>query len=159
MPHSDLALALCLELQRDIRKDLRLVVMSATLGGGLAERVAELMGRPQAQLSASSEAMETSRQIVLPLPSASKELGDESSSLRIGQVVSGVVQSMRAYGTFIELENGIVGLLHISQISSERIKKIEDLFNVGDRLKVMLLLMIFYTLITIFNQCIQICRH
>ena len=42
-PYSDLALALCLDAQQLARPDLRLAVMSATLGGGLAERVAELM--------------------------------------------------------------------------------------------------------------------
>ena len=41
--YSDLALALCLDAQQLARPDLRLAVMSATLGGGLAERVAELM--------------------------------------------------------------------------------------------------------------------
>lgn len=41
---SDLALALCLECQRSEDSTLRLVVMSATLGGGEAERVAMLMG-------------------------------------------------------------------------------------------------------------------
>lgn len=40
---ADLALALALDAQRWDRPDLRLLVMSATLGGGLAERVAELM--------------------------------------------------------------------------------------------------------------------
>ncbi|GFR51286.1 hypothetical protein Agub_g13646, partial [Astrephomene gubernaculifera] len=44
---SDLALALCLDVQRLARPDLRLVVMSATLGGGLGERVRRLMTATQ----------------------------------------------------------------------------------------------------------------
>ena len=40
---SDLALALCLDAQQLARSDLRIAVMSATLGGGLAERVAGIM--------------------------------------------------------------------------------------------------------------------
>jgi ATP-dependent helicase HrpB len=40
---ADLALALCLDAQRWTRPDLRLLVMSATLGGGLAEDVRDLM--------------------------------------------------------------------------------------------------------------------
>ncbi len=40
---SDLALALCLDSQQLARPDLRLVVMSATLGGGLAEMLASAM--------------------------------------------------------------------------------------------------------------------
>ncbi|GLI61368.1 hypothetical protein VaNZ11_003732 [Volvox africanus] len=41
--NADLALALCLDVQRLARPDLRLVVMSATLGGGLGDRVRGLM--------------------------------------------------------------------------------------------------------------------
>ena len=41
---ADLALALCREAQREVRPDLRLVVMSATLGEGLAPAVAALLG-------------------------------------------------------------------------------------------------------------------
>ena len=43
IPCSDLALALCLDAQQIARPDLRIAVMSATLGGGLADRVVSLM--------------------------------------------------------------------------------------------------------------------
>ncbi|GAX86420.1 hypothetical protein CEUSTIGMA_g13830.t1 [Chlamydomonas eustigma] len=65
---SDLAFALCLEAQQTFRPDLRLVVMSATLGGGLAERVASLMemGTPvvQKQLVEKRDMPEEEREIV-----------------------------------------------------------------------------------------------
>lgn len=53
-------------------------------------------------------------------------------------MVQGVVQSVRPYGAFIELDvaQGLVGLLHISQISKERVSNIETVFSVGDRVKV-----------------------
>ncbi|KAL6757442.1 ATP-dependent helicase HrpB [Haematococcus lacustris] len=47
---ADLALALALDLQASTRPDLRLLVMSATLGGGLATRTAALMGQAGAGL-------------------------------------------------------------------------------------------------------------
>ena len=37
-----------------------------------------------------------------------------------------------SYGAFIELDNDIDGLVHISQISEERIEKIKDVVNEGD---------------------------
>ncbi|KAK9812634.1 hypothetical protein WJX72_000985 [[Myrmecia] bisecta] len=51
---SDLALALCLDCQRLGRPDLRLAVMSATLGGGLAEQVASLLATDPEQASGGS---------------------------------------------------------------------------------------------------------
>lgn len=53
---------------------------------------------------------------------------------KIGDVVKGQVSKLTNYGAFIELENGIDGLVHISQISEERVEKIKDVLNVGEEL-------------------------
>jgi small subunit ribosomal protein S1 len=45
---------------------------------------------------------------------------------RIGDVVQGKVSKITSYGAFIELQDGIDGLVHISQISEDRIEKIKD---------------------------------
>lgn len=50
--------------------------------------------------------------------------------------MEGVVQSMRPYGAFLDLGNGTVGLLHVSQISHERIISVDKILREGDRLKV-----------------------
>jgi small subunit ribosomal protein S1 len=55
-----------------------------------------------------------------------------------GSVVSGTVTGLRQYGAFLELEGGMAGLLHISQISYERIDNLEQLFSVGQKCKVRL---------------------
>lgn len=68
---------------------------------------------------------------------ASADLG----GFKIGDVVEGVVQSLRPYGAFLELGNGTVGLLHVSQISHERIISVDKILREGDRLKVMVLSM------------------
>lgn len=54
------------------------------------------------------------------------------NSLHKGMVVTGKVKNIQPYGVFVELQKGIVGLLHIEQISVSRIKSPEDFFKVGD---------------------------
>ena len=51
---------------------------------------------------------------------------------KIGDMVQGKVSKLTNYGAFIELENDIDGLVHISQISEERVEKIKDVFKIGD---------------------------
>ena len=51
---------------------------------------------------------------------------------KIGDVVSGKVSKITSYGAFVELEHGIDGLVHISQISEERVEKIKDVLKAGD---------------------------
>ncbi|HTW88030.1 MAG TPA: 30S ribosomal protein S1 [Candidatus Binataceae bacterium] len=48
--------------------------------------------------------------------------------------VKGAVSSVADFGVFVELEEGIEGLIHISQLSSERVDKPQSLFKVGDQL-------------------------
>ncbi len=50
----------------------------------------------------------------------------------VGTVVSGKVTNLTDFGIFIELEEGIEGLVHISEISQKRVKASSDLFAVGD---------------------------
>ncbi|MDG1139812.1 MAG: 30S ribosomal protein S1 [Opitutales bacterium] len=51
---------------------------------------------------------------------------------KLGDVIKGKVARIAGYGAFIELENDIDGLVHISQVSEERIEKIKDHINEGD---------------------------
>lgn len=50
---------------------------------------------------------------------------------RIGDMVKGRVSKITSYGAFIELDNDIDGLVHISQVSEERIEKIKDVLDEG----------------------------
>ena len=54
----------------------------------------------------------------------------------IGKTVKGKVARMADYGAFIELEEDIDGLLHVSQISREKIKKPEDVLTIGQEVEV-----------------------
>ncbi len=51
---------------------------------------------------------------------------------RLGDLVKGKVARVAGYGAFIELDNDIDGLVHISQISENRIEKIKDFLKEGD---------------------------
>ncbi|MBC8708275.1 polyribonucleotide nucleotidyltransferase [Staphylococcus pseudintermedius] len=54
----------------------------------------------------------------------------------VGQVYDAKVKRIEKFGAFVELFPGKDALVHISQISNERINKVEDVLNMGDTLKV-----------------------
>lgn len=54
----------------------------------------------------------------------------------VGAIMEGTVDSLKDYGAFINLENGLSGLLHISQISSQRIKHPGAVLKEGQTVKV-----------------------
>ena len=54
---------------------------------------------------------------------------------KVGDVVKGRVSKIASFGAFVELEDDIDGLVHISQISEERIEKVKDKLNVGDEVE------------------------
>lgn len=56
---------------------------------------------------------------------------DIDTLYKIGDVVSGKVSIIASYGAFVELEHGIDGLVHISQISEEHIEKVKDVLKKG----------------------------
>ncbi len=51
---------------------------------------------------------------------------------KIGDIVKGKVTKVASFGLFVELENGIEALVHISQVSEERVEKLQDHFKAGD---------------------------
>jgi len=54
---------------------------------------------------------------------------------KIGDMVKGTVMKLTSFGAFVELEQGIDGLIHISQLSDERVEKVKDILKVGDELE------------------------
>ncbi len=55
------------------------------------------------------------------------------SEMKPGMVVSGVVETLKPYGAFVRLDNGLSGLVHISQISNRRLKTPNEVLSVGDQ--------------------------
>ncbi|MDE7048140.1 MAG: S1 RNA-binding domain-containing protein, partial [Lachnospiraceae bacterium] len=56
-----------------------------------------------------------------------------------GTILEGTVESLQTYGAFVDLTDGLSGLVHISQISQKRIKKPSEVLKVGDKVKVKVL--------------------
>lgn len=57
------------------------------------------------------------------------------SRYKIGDLVKGKVSKIANFGAFIELDGGIDGLVHISQISEDHIEKVKDVLKVGDEVE------------------------
>ena len=65
-----------------------------------------------------------------------EETSKKIEKCQVGTVMEGTVDSLKDYGAFINLENGLSGLLHISQISSQRIKHPGVVLKEGQTVKV-----------------------
>ncbi len=51
---------------------------------------------------------------------------------KVGDLVKGTVAKIASFGAFVQLEDDIDGLVHISQLSEEHVAKVKDVVNVGD---------------------------
>ncbi len=58
-----------------------------------------------------------------------------ASTYQIGQIVKGKVSKIASFGAFVELEDGVDGLVHISQISDQHIDKVRDALKVGQEVE------------------------
>ena len=67
---------------------------------------------------------------------AEQERRNKISNIEVGFVTEGTVESLQPYGAFVDLGNGVSGLVHISQICEKRIRKPSEVLAVGDKVKV-----------------------
>lgn len=87
---------------------------------------------------------EETRRLVLSGREAAREKKQEETSRKIakcevGAVMKGTVETLKDYGAFVTLENGLTGLLHISQISTQRIKHPGAVLKEGQEVTVKIL--------------------
>lgn len=76
------------------------------------------------------------QRISLSIKNAEPDPWDQIDQLyKIGDKVKGKVSKIAAFGAFVELSNKIDGLIHISQISTERVDKVKDKLQVGDEIE------------------------
>ena len=61
---------------------------------------------------------------------------EQIANLKVGTVLEGTVETLQNYGAFVKLENGLSGLVHVSQISQKRVKLPSDVLSVGDKVTV-----------------------
>ena len=74
------------------------------------------------------------------LKEEAKAMRDRKIAMIIpNSILEGKVESLTDFGAFINLGDGISGLVHISQISRQRIKKAADILSIGEQVKVKVL--------------------
>lgn len=66
-----------------------------------------------------------------------KQLGNNpwesiEKTIPVGALVSGKVSKITAFGAFVELENGLEGLIHVTELSDQAFGKVEDVVSKGD---------------------------
>ena len=61
-----------------------------------------------------------------------------AQSMQVGSVVKGVVETIKDYGAFVNIGDGLSGLLHVSQITNERIKHPKAVLKEGQEVEVMI---------------------
>lgn len=84
---------------------------------------------------------EEEKRLVLSAREILREIADAErakkvSNVEVGLVTEGTVESLKEYGAFVNLGNGLSGLLHISQICQQRIKHPGVILKEGQKVKV-----------------------
>ncbi len=90
------------------------------------------------KLDVTDEDVVVDRRVVLE-EQARAGLESRRATLEPGVTVTGTVRTIMPYGAFVEIEPGIDGLLHISDISRAHIAKPDDVLSVGDQLTLRIL--------------------
>ena len=57
---------------------------------------------------------------------------DIEKTMPVGALVKGIISKITAFGAFVELDNGIEGLIHVTELSDQPFGKIEDVVSKGD---------------------------
>lgn len=55
-----------------------------------------------------------------------------NTTLPVGSLAKGTVSKITAFGAFVELENGLEGLIHVTELSDQAFGKVEDVVSTGD---------------------------
>ena len=81
------------------------------------------------------------RRIALGLKQMSEDpwAADIPGKYQPGQIVTGTVTKLTNFGVFVGLENGLEGLLHISELSEDKVENPEDIVKEGDEIEVKVL--------------------
>lgn len=87
---------------------------------------------------------EGARKLILSAKSVLKDKEEENNRAKTsmiipGSIFEGTVESLKDYGAFVQMDNGLTGLVHISKISMKRIKKPSEVLSVGQQVKVKVL--------------------
>ena len=66
-------------------------------------------------------------------------VNDIPGRYKVGDIITGEVTKLTNFGAFVEIEEGLEGLLHISEMAEHKVEKPEEIVDVGHRIKVMII--------------------
>ncbi|MAW40470.1 MAG: 30S ribosomal protein S1 [Kiritimatiellaceae bacterium] len=93
----------------------------------------EMLGKGDEVTTVVLEIDSTNQRISLGLKQAQEDpWADIAKRYPVGTRVTGKVTKVSSFGAFVEIEEGVDGIIHISQISDDHIEKVKDVLNVGD---------------------------
>lgn len=121
---------------------IRAFIPASKLAAEYVENLEEWNGRTLEATVITAD--EENKRLVLSGREVAREKLAEETRKRVakcqpGAIVEGTVETLKDYGAFVTLENGLTGLLHISQISSQRIKHPGAVLKEGQAIKVKIL--------------------
>lgn len=76
---------------------------------------------------------------VIAKEKAAEEQNHKISMIVPGSILEGTVENLTAYGAFVALQDGLSGLVHISEICTKRIRKPSEVLKVGEKVRVKVL--------------------
>ena len=121
---------------------IRGFIPASQLDMGYVEDVTPYVGK---SLSVKvTEADKEKEKLILSAKAVLREEAKEEHDHKVamivpGTVLEGKVESLQQYGAFVDLGDGLNGLVHISQICQKRIRKPSEVLSVGDVVKVKVL--------------------
>lgn len=69
-----------------------------------------------------------------------KEIIEElTHEVKAGEIYEGTVKRIEKFGAFVEILKGKDGLIHISELANERVRQVEDVLSIGDKVRVKVL--------------------
>ncbi len=127
------------QVKGGLRVDIgvRAFMPASRSGARDAEELAALVGQAITcritKLDIADEDVVVDRRVVLEEQTRAA-LAERRAALQEGATVTGKVRTLMPYGAFVEIEPGLDGLLHISDIARTRINKPDDVLSVGEEL-------------------------
>ena len=119
--------------------DVRAFIPASKLAAGYVENLEDYKGKTIEVMVITAD--KENKKLVLSGKEVARQRAKEEKAAKlaaceVGQVLEGTVDSLMDYGAFIELENGLSGLLHVSQISYKRVEKPSDVLKKGEKVQV-----------------------
>lgn len=122
-----------------VLEGIRGFIPASRLDAGYVEDFEEFKGKTIDALVITAD-QANNRLILSGRELAREKLAEERGRLilkcQTGMVMDGLVENIKDYGAFVALENGLSGLLHISQISNVRIKHPSVVLEEGQKIRV-----------------------